>query len=271
MRVNGGEVGCLRFGRGRRNLIILPGLSVRSVMLVAPLVAEVFADFCEDYTVYLFGRREVVPEGFGLRELAEDVNGCMEVAGIGSGCVFGASLGGILAMQLAIEHPERVEALVLAATSPRLEAGTADFFRKLVRLAEEGKGEKVWDRLAEVVYSEEFVAKHRNALKMYGRSVTAEELRHFVQVARTLREFDVSGRLGEIRCPVLAVGATGDRLFGAGPTEEIARRTGGRVHIYQGASHAFYDEVPDFRGRMKEFFDGVGRGWGRPGDRQARL
>ncbi|MBP1589130.1 MAG: alpha/beta fold hydrolase [Kiritimatiellae bacterium] len=204
--------------------------------------------------------RRSAPDGFGLRELAEDVNGCMDAVGVSRASVFGASLGGMLAMHLALAHPERVEALVLAATTPRLGAEKADMFRPWLRLAEEGKGEEVCVRMAEAVYSEGFFAKHRNALKFYGRGATAEELRHFVQVARCLREFDLSGRLGEVRCPVLAVGATGDKLFGAEPAEEIARRTGGELIVYQGASHAMYDEEPDFRGRMKAFLDGVARG-----------
>ncbi len=260
LRARGGEFGCLRFGAGRRNLVILPGLSVRRVLEAAPLIVDGYEQFCEDFTVHLFERRREVPEGFGLRELAEDVNGCMEAVGVSRASVFGASLGGMLAMHLTLAHPERVEALVLAATTPRLGAEKADMFRPWLRLAEDGKGEEVCVRMAEAVYSEGFFAKHRNALKFYGRGATAEELRHFVQVVRCLREFDLSGRLGEVRCPVLAVGATGDKLFGAEPAEEIARRTGGELIVYQGASHAMYDEEPDFRGRMKAFLDGVARG-----------
>ena len=41
------------FGSGNKNFVILPGLSVHSVMGLADAIAEAYKDFCEEYTVYV--------------------------------------------------------------------------------------------------------------------------------------------------------------------------------------------------------------------------
>mgnify|MGYP000509005964 FL=1 len=46
------------FGSGTKNFVILPGLSVHSVMGLADAIAEAYKDFCEEYTVYVFDRAE---------------------------------------------------------------------------------------------------------------------------------------------------------------------------------------------------------------------
>ena len=50
-----------RFGHGKETLVILPGLSVQSVMGFADAVAEAYQMFADDYTVYVFDRRKELP------------------------------------------------------------------------------------------------------------------------------------------------------------------------------------------------------------------
>ncbi|MBR6311681.1 MAG: hypothetical protein IKR51_01740 [Oscillospiraceae bacterium] len=37
----------------------------------------------------------------------------------------------------------------------------------------------------------------------------------------------------------------------------VAEGIGCGIYMYEGYSHAVYDEAPDFRGRLKAFFDSV--------------
>ncbi len=47
----------IRFGSGRKTLVILPGLSVQSVIPAAADIEKQYDLFKKDYTVYLFDRR----------------------------------------------------------------------------------------------------------------------------------------------------------------------------------------------------------------------
>src|SRR5712691_5150031 len=56
------------------------------------------------------------PDGT-LKQLAADLVSLMDSVGVGSANVAGFSLGGTIAMRVAIDHPEKVRGLVLVATS----------------------------------------------------------------------------------------------------------------------------------------------------------
>ncbi|MBK9375371.1 MAG: alpha/beta fold hydrolase [Holophagales bacterium] len=53
---------------------------------------------------------------FGMGDLADDAAAVMEAAGAGPASVFGISMGGMIALELALRHPGHVSALALGAT-----------------------------------------------------------------------------------------------------------------------------------------------------------
>jgi 3-oxoadipate enol-lactonase len=60
------------------------------------------------------------PDGaeYSTRRFAEDAVAVLDAAGIGRAHVYGTSMGGKVAQWLAIDHPDRVGALVLGCTTP---------------------------------------------------------------------------------------------------------------------------------------------------------
>jgi pimeloyl-ACP methyl ester carboxylesterase len=64
------------------------------------------------------GRSDLSAASFGVADMAADVVAVLDHAGIRSAHVMGASLGGMVAQELAIDYPERVDALVLVSTTP---------------------------------------------------------------------------------------------------------------------------------------------------------
>jgi len=60
-----------------------------------------------------------LPTGsFGVADMAGDIVAVLDGAGVGRAHVMGVSLGGMVAQELAVDHPERVEGLVLVSTTP---------------------------------------------------------------------------------------------------------------------------------------------------------
>ena len=57
------------------------------------------------------------PGSFSVADMADDVIAVLDAAGIRRAHVIGASLGGMVAQELAIAHPERVDGLILACTA----------------------------------------------------------------------------------------------------------------------------------------------------------
>ena len=62
------------FGKGERKLVVLPGLSdgLATVKGKAMILSVSYRKFFDDYTVYMFSRKNVMPEGYSIRDMAED-------------------------------------------------------------------------------------------------------------------------------------------------------------------------------------------------------
>ncbi|MBQ9345255.1 MAG: alpha/beta fold hydrolase [Kiritimatiellae bacterium] len=240
----------LRLGGGARHLVVIPGLSFKSVLDTPEFIAQAFAEFVPHFTVHLFARRQVLPPGFALPDFAQDLADCLEAARIPVADIFGTSLGGIIAMHLGLRHPELVHSLALVSTTPLLDASTSDLFQSFVPLAETGQTAPLVDALASWVYSPEFRQKNRLAFEGLGLALTPAELAHFAQVVRVMRPFNLTSQLPQIRCPVLVAAAEGDRLFPPSRARLLARLTAATLQLYPASSHAFYDELPAFRSAL---------------------
>lgn len=252
--VNGFEMEYDVFGQGEKTMVIIPGLSVKSVMLSAEAVESAYASFAQDHTVYMFDVRKNVPEGYSLFDFAEDTAAVMKSLGIEKADLFGASMGGMVSLMITAGHPELVSRLMVAATKSRKtesDPGTITLWRED---AEAKDRKKLAEDMTDLIYCEETLKAFRETLLEGLKDITEEELRRTEILTKAIDAFDGYDRLGKITCPVFAVGSEGDRVFGTEGVREIAEATGGELYIYREYGHGLYDEAPDFRDRMHAFF-----------------
>lgn len=114
------EMSYAAFGSGNKVLILLPGLSdgLTTVKGKALLLAAPYKLFLKEYTVFMFSRKNHLPDSYSIREMADDQAEAMRRLGIRKAAVLGVSEGGMIAQYLAIDHAELVEKLVIAVSSP---------------------------------------------------------------------------------------------------------------------------------------------------------
>jgi hypothetical protein len=77
-----------RFGHGKETLVILPGLSVQSVMVFADAVAEAYQRLANDFTIYVFDYRKEMPIAYPMHEMAQDIGRSNSGVGSLAGYVF---------------------------------------------------------------------------------------------------------------------------------------------------------------------------------------
>ncbi|MBP5155111.1 MAG: alpha/beta hydrolase [Clostridia bacterium] len=252
------EMEYMRFGTGKKIFVILPGLSVQSVLASAPSIEKQYGAFCEEYTVYLFDRRRDLPEGYTVYGMAEDTANAMESLGLEDVCLFGASQGGMMAQAIALERPGLVKKLALGSSACRISAKSRAVLEEWLGFAKAGDAKKLYVSFGEKLFPAETFAQYRDAFEMMSQSVTADDLKRFITLAEASVGFDVKDRLKEIKCPVLALGDLKDAVLGAGATLEIADALSGNpgfeLYMYPGYGHAAYDTAPDYKQRLLSFF-----------------
>lgn len=69
------------------------------------------------------GRSDLPGRPWSMADMADDVAAMLDHAGVRQAVIVGISMGGMIAQQVALRHPERVNGLVLMATTPGLPHG----------------------------------------------------------------------------------------------------------------------------------------------------
>ncbi len=187
------------------------------------------------------------PDGT-LMQLATDLALLMKSIGVGSADVAGFSLGGTIAMRMAIDHPETVRGLVLVATSSRVGTAAADWYRERVDMvARNDPGLRATlDRDTADVYAQS-PSELEDGL-LIRRQSTADP-RGYGNACAAMAALNVAPldpELGGISAPTLVVASDLDRHC---PPKAAAIIAGGikgsRLEVISGAGHPIPVEKPD--------------------------
>ena len=238
----------IRFGRGERVLVMLPGLGdgLRTMKGTALPMAVMYRKFAKDFTVYAFSRKNPLPQGHTTRAMAADQARAMELLGIEKADVFGVSMGGMIAQWLAIDHPEKVGKLILAVTSGRPNPILRESVEEWISLARKGDHSGFMESNLRRIYSEKYYRKNKWLAPIVGRLTKPKSYDRFFLQAEACLSHDACEHLPCIRTPVLVVGGEQDKALGGEPSREIAARIpGAELHMYPQWGHGLYEEAKD--------------------------
>ncbi len=245
------------FGSGRKILVILPGLSVQSVMLSADAVAQLYASMTDDYTIYLFDRRKELPDRYPVKEMAKDTLTAIHTLGLKKVSIFGASQGGMMAMEIASLEPESVKKLILGSTSAHVEKARFTLFNQWIDLARSQDAAGLYTAFGKAIYPPQVFESAKEQFLTAAKTVTKEDLERFVILAEGIRDLDFSEDIKKIICPTLVLGSKDDNVLGGEASERIAdvikKNAKCEMFMYEGYGHAVYDLAPDYLERMKAF------------------
>lgn len=231
------------FGNGEKTFILLPGASMTSILGSEDGIKNLFAPYAEDYRIYVFDVPQDLNAITGIDQLADVIADASDALGIKEADVYGASMGGMIAQELAIRHPKLVHTLTLASSMSRNNelsknvisgwAGTSD-------------PEELAREVNKHVYSEAYYKTYEEIFHTLESSATVEGVMRLHNLTRMIEEFSVYDELEKIKCPVYVFAGSSDNTLGVEASREIAEKLGCFIKVYEGYSHAVYDEFPDF-------------------------
>ena len=244
------------FGHGERKLIILPGLSdgLATVAGKALLLAEPYRAYLDDFTFFMFSRREPLPQGHSIRDIAADQAEALQALGLERVSVLGVSEGGMVAQYLAIDNPELVEKLVLAVTAPCTNDVILSCVPGWMDMARRGDHKALMIDTAEKSYSTAYLKKYRKIYPILSHVGKPKSYDRFLTNAQAILGFDARTELNKILCPTLVIGGTEDHIVGVDASRALAKGIpNSELYLYPGLGHAAYEEAKDFNPRVFAF------------------
>jgi len=187
---------------------------------------------------------------FTIAEMARDTAELLAALGLESAHVVGISMGGMIAQELALAHPERLRSLSLGCTycgGPGSRLIPEENGRKLLEGMASGDREKAIRASYEVNLSPSFRADegHYAAFHEMATRVPAAKQTIELQV-QAIFGHDTSARLGEISAPTLIVHGTADGVLPFPNGELIASlMPAARFVPLEDVGHMFWWEQPE--------------------------
>jgi 3-oxoadipate enol-lactonase len=246
---NGIELYYERCGDGPRLLFLNgSGSSIASSELLIKMFTNDFEVIAHDQRG--LGRSAIPPGPYTMAEYAADAVAVLDHVGWARTRVVGVSFGGMVAQELAVTWPERVERLALLCTSPGGTGGSSYPLHELAELPDADRSRTAL-RLLDSRFTPQWLASHpsdralaemmaarRNAAK------TEDQQRGESLQLEARRRHDVCDRLVRITCPTLVASGRFDGIAPPDNGEAIAERVGAAdLHVYQGG-HAFFAQDP---------------------------
>ncbi len=217
---------------------------------------EFLANLSSKYKVIVFDNRGMgyttaSPANFSISQFANDTAGLMDAIGIKQANILGISMGGFVAQELAIDHPEKVKRLILLATycgGPQATAINPEAARKIPDLSNlSNLSRQDIKNFSEVMYPQKWLAENPD---FYNRSLWVKETslpenlkRQLVAIYQWPGSYD---RLDRVKAPTLIVAGMDDLIVPPENSLILANRINGSWLVrLENAGHGLVIQYPD--------------------------
>lgn len=215
---------------------------------------NVLPAFVKDFRVLTFDQR-----GSGLSEkpdhactmamLADDTAALMDHVGFTSAHILGVSMGGMIALEFVLRHPQKARSVVLGCTTPGgpnavpLPEGTFARAYSTKEMSAEERGRA----LAEACFTKGYIDQHPEVIPAMvesrrQRPIDPVALKHRMKAVSTHDTYD---RLPQIASPTLVITGKDDALIPWENSRILAERiAGAKLVVLEPAGHLFWGEQP---------------------------
>ena len=198
------------------------------------------APFADHFTVYLVNRKIGLAPKSTMADIAGDYARAIE-NDIGQPVMLhGTSVGGSMALQLAIDHPQLVRRLVLNSAACRGSPRGRQANAELARLTKTGDHRRAWALATEMLPAHHLRLPAHGLGWLIGPIMAPKDPSDMLITIEAGNAFDAEPDLHRVQAPTLVLGGSADQFN----SEDLFRRTAagipnGRVVIFPGKGHLY--------------------------------
>lgn len=241
----------------------VPVVFINSLGTDARIWDAVIANLGGQYRIVQYDKRghglSDAPIGpYSIGDHVDDLLGLLDHLEISRAVLVGISVGGMIALELASRHPERVAGLIACDTG--LKIGTRESWNARIEALRDGGLEGVADALVARWFSPAFLSSQALAVRGYRTMLSRQPLEGYVATCAALREADLHESATSIRAPALVICGSQDQSTPPELSRELAAKLGAPLELIEGAGHLPCLEQPELMAKHIARFLGGSNG-----------
>lgn len=220
---------------------------------------EVAARLAGDFRVVRYdfrghGLTEAARPPYSADDLARDLAGLLDALEIRQAIVCGVSVGGMIAQAVALNHSERVRALVLCDTGARI--GTTEAWQQRIDKVRGAGVDSLVEMTMERWFSARFRERYAADVRGYSIMLRQSSVEGYAGICAALRDADFRQAITRVKIPTLVLCGAEDIATPPELGRELAGLiSGSQFSLIEKAAHLPCIEQPDaVAKRMMQFF-----------------
>ncbi len=204
------------------------------------------------------GRTNAPDKPYSIAGMADDLATLLTELKIEKASVLGYSMGGMIAQEFALKYPNKLDKLILLASSAKLDGYSRVVVQNMINIRRSNMSrDQIARSSAPFIYSAELL----NDTDRFERAVQAtvdnpylQQDHAFIRQAQAILGFDASARSGDIKASTLVVAAADDSLLPPRHSEALSKLISGSKLVTLQGGHAGVTEYPnEYNGAFLEF------------------
>lgn len=209
----------------------------------------VIPHFVDKFAIIRYDKRghglsDCPPAPYTIHDHANDLLGLLDHLDIPGAILIGISVGGVIALDFAAAHPERVRALILCDTAAKI--GTAEMWNERINTLRQHGMSHLGDAILARWFSPTFREQQPSAYRGYYNMLTRMPVEGYTGTCEALRDADLTPLLPTIQAQTLVLCGTQDAATSPSQGQALAEALpNARFEVIENAAHLPCIEQPD--------------------------
>jgi 3-oxoadipate enol-lactonase len=203
------------------------------------------------------GQSMVSPGPYSIAQLARDALVLLNALDLERAHFCGLSMGGMIAMWLAVHAPERIDRLVLCNTAPRI--APPELWNTRIETVRNGGMKAITDGVIGRWFTQAFIARAPEAVEAVRQVLLTTPPEGYTACCAAIRDMDQRNEVELIKAPTLVISGTHDPATTPADGRFLAERIAGARYTELATAHLSNIEAAEpFTDAVLKFLDGQG-------------